>query len=71
MFIQSRNSLKNHTRESVYPFSDQNRAKTLLDGAAHTYIAYIMEFPPGLISIGSLTTLLRECASVDSKHTIY
>ena len=27
----------------VYPFSDQNGAKTLLFGAAHTYIAYIRE----------------------------
>ena len=30
----------------MYPFSDQNHAKTLLDGAAHTYIAYIREYPP-------------------------
>ena len=28
-----------------YPFSDQNGAKTLPDGAAHAYIAYIMEYP--------------------------
>ena len=27
----------------VYPFSDQNSPKTLLFGAAHTYIAYIRE----------------------------
>ena len=27
----------------VYPFSDQNGAKTLPFGAAHTYIAYIRE----------------------------
>ena len=26
--------------------SDQNGAKTLPDGAAHTYIAYIREYPP-------------------------
>ena len=25
--------------QSVYPFSDQNRSKTLPDGAAHTYMA--------------------------------
>ena len=32
-----------------YPFSDQNGAKTLPDGAAHTYIAYIRlkESTPG------------------------
>ena len=29
------------------PFSDQNGAKTLPDRAAHTYIAYIGEYPPG------------------------
>ena len=28
-----------------YPFSDQNGAKTLPDGPAHTYIAYIKEYP--------------------------
>ena len=33
--------------QSVYPWSDQNGAKTLPDGAAHTYIAYIREYPPG------------------------
>jgi len=27
-------------------FSDQNGAKTLPDGAAHTHIAYIREYPP-------------------------
>ena len=32
--------------QSVYLFSDQNGAKTLPDGAAHTYIAYIREYPP-------------------------
>ena len=46
-FIQSRSSLKNRTRfqtkmGKVYTrFSDQNRTKTLPDGAAHTYIAYL------------------------------
>ena len=30
------------------PFSDKNGAKILLDGATHTYIAYIREYPPGL-----------------------
>ena len=51
-FIHSRSSLKNQTRfqtkvgKVVYPFSDQNRANTLPDGAAHTYIAYKREYPP-------------------------
>ena len=38
-FIHSRSSLKNHTQfqtKSVYPFSDQNGAKALLEGAAYT-----------------------------------
>ena len=30
-------------RRYVYPFSERNGAKTLLFGAAHTYIAYIRE----------------------------
>ena len=46
MFVHSRSSLENHTRfqmkmSSLYPFSDQSRAKTLPFGAAHTYMAYI------------------------------
>ena len=32
--------------QSVYPFSHQNGAKTLPDGAAHAYITYIREYPP-------------------------
>ena len=32
--------------QSIYPFSDQNGAKTLSNGAAHTYIAYIRVYPP-------------------------
>ena len=36
-------------RRKPYPFSDQNSAKTLPDGVAHTCIlAYIGEYPPGL-----------------------
>ena len=30
---------------SLYPFSDQNSAKTLFFGAAHTNIAYVREYP--------------------------
>ena len=41
-FIDQRSSLK-----KPYPFSDQNGAKPLPDGAAHAYIAYIREYPPG------------------------
>ena len=31
--------------QSLYHFSDQNSTKTLFFGAAHTYIAYIGEYP--------------------------
>ena len=33
--------------QSVHPFSNKNDAKTLPDGAAHTKIAHIREYPPG------------------------
>ena len=47
-FIRSRGSLENDTRgQNLYPFSDQNSSKTIPFGAAHTYIAYIGEYPPG------------------------
>ena len=51
-FKYSRSSLENHTRfqtkmGKVPPFSVQNGAKNLPDGAAHTYIAYIREYPHG------------------------
>ena len=32
--------------QNLYPFSDQNGSKTIPFGAAHTYIAYIGEYPP-------------------------
>ena len=34
-----------------YPFWDQNGAKTLPDGAARTYMAYIREYPPRAVSL--------------------
>ena len=51
MFIHPRSSLENPTRfqtemGSVYPFSDQNGGKTLPDGAAHSFMAYIRKYPP-------------------------
>jgi len=51
MFIHPRSSLENPTRfqtemGSVHPFSDQNGGKTLPDGAAHSFMAYIREYPP-------------------------
>ena len=41
-----RSSLENHTRFRGYPFSHQKGPKTLPFGAAHTYTAYIREYPP-------------------------
>jgi len=54
-------SCKNHTRthvrvhkpqpisdqngQNLYPFSDQKGSKTIPFGTAHTYIAYIREYP--------------------------
>ena len=32
--------------QSVYRFSDQNGAKTLPFGTAHTYVADLREYPP-------------------------
>ena len=32
--------------QSLYPSSDQNAAKTLPFGAAHTYMAYIRDYHP-------------------------
>ena len=34
-----------------YPFWDQNGVKTLPDGAARTYMAYIREYPPWAVSL--------------------
>ena len=50
-FINARGFLENHTRfktkmGKAYPFSDQNGAKSLADGAAHTYIDYKREYSP-------------------------
>ena len=54
-------SLEKHTRfqtkvgnNVLTPFSDQNGAKILPDGAAHTCMAYIREYPPS--SPGKLVT---------------
>ena len=32
--------------QNLYPFSDQNGAKTIPFGAVHTFMAYIREYPP-------------------------
>ena len=74
-FIHSRSSLENHTRfgQNVHPFSDQKGAKTLPDGAAHTYIAYIREYPPGTFcsivrSTGRDLHLFLAIFSIFAKH---
>ena len=56
-FIYSRSSLEksypilDQNGKSVYPFSDQNIAKTPPFGAAHTYIAYIRKYPPPVVKL--------------------
>ena len=54
-FIHSRSSLKTipDSRQKwakLCPFSDQKGPKTTPFGAAHTYMAYIREYPPGFYS---------------------
>ena len=46
LFPQKPHPTPDQNGQSVYPFSDQNGAKTLPDGVAHAYIAYIREYPP-------------------------
>ena len=56
-------SCRDQNGQSVYPFSDQNDAKTQPDGVAETYIAYIKKYPsPGLLSffILKMSTITRE-----------
>ena len=45
----------------VNPFSDQNGAKTLPDATAHTYVAYIREYPPppGYITLRKVNVNIR------------
>ena len=56
-FIYSRSSLEksypilDQNGKSVYPFSDQNIAKTPPFGAAYTYIAYIRKYPPPVVKL--------------------
>ena len=45
--------------QSLYPFLDQNNAKPLPSGVAHTYVAYIREYPSGE-SNGLLTEKVGE-----------
>ena len=51
-FIRSRSSLENHTRfqtkmgEVYTRFQAKTAHKPYPDGAVHTYIAYIREYPP-------------------------
>ena len=45
--------------QSLYPFLDQNSAKPLPFGVAHTYVAYIWEYPLGRCN-GMLTEKVGE-----------
>ena len=44
---QKPDPISDHNCQNLYPFSDQNGSKTIPFGAAHTYIHYIGEYPPG------------------------
>ena len=52
-FVHSHSSLVNYTRfqtKSLHSFSHQNGQKTLPFRAAHSYMAYIREYPPPPVS---------------------
>ena len=58
--------------QSVDPFSDQNGAKTLPDGAAHTCMGYIREYPPGVRKIGaSLASSSRRATLLPSNNVFF
>ena len=44
---QKPDPISDRNYQNLYPFSDQNGSKTIPFGAAHTYIPYIGEYPPG------------------------
>ena len=84
-FPRKPHSIPDQNGQSEYPFSDQNGAKTLPDGLAHTYIAYLREYPhpsarPGFVSkrlcvetTGNrkVTCLHRECYSMHAGKVIW
>ena len=45
MFLKKHTQFKTRVHKP-YPISDQNGWKTILFGAAHTYIAYTRDYPP-------------------------
>ena len=47
---QKSHPISDHNCQNLYPFSDQNGSKTIIFGAAHTYIPYIGEYPPGRLT---------------------
>ena len=71
-FTHSRSSLENHTRfqTCAYPFSVQNGPKTLPDGAAHTYIAYLREYsrPPESLLKEIILPVLGDGSEVSAIH---
>ena len=44
---QKPDPISDHNCQNLCPFSDQNGSKTIPFGAAHTYMPYIGEYPPG------------------------
>ena len=45
-FLRKPYPIPDQNGQNLYPFSDQNCAKALSSGAAHTYMAYIRDYPP-------------------------
>jgi len=46
--VQKPYPISDQSGQNRYPIYDQNGCKTIPFGAAHTYIAHIREYPPGL-----------------------
>ena len=46
LVVPSKTMILDQNGQSLYPSSDQNGAKTIPFGAAHTYMAYIRDYHP-------------------------
>ena len=58
-------SIPDQNGQSVYPFSEQNGAETPPDGAAHTYMTNMREFPPGFdVNLKMTEQINKTCQSV-------
>ena len=70
-FLRKPYPIPDQNGQNLYPFSDQNCAKALSSGAAHTYMAYIRDYPPPPPTLpGWLSTLEIGEAQLHSVTTI-